>query len=119
MNHTNRCLIITHGFFGDILFASSIAKKLKDENQFGIVDYLIGFPQMKRLMENNPYIDSVFVSERTSPSPVNSNISFSSYDKIVELRPLTFIEPPFPPPDTGIGTPGSDRPARIASSNGR
>lgn len=94
MNHTNRCLIITHGFFGDILFASSIAKKLKDENQFGIVDYLIGFPQMKRLMENNPYIDSVFVSERTSPSPVNSNISFSSYDKIVELRPLSFVEPP-------------------------
>ena len=44
-------LIITCGFFGDIIFASSLAEKLKC-NQ---IDYLIGFPQMQRLIQNNPY----------------------------------------------------------------
>lgn len=89
-----KCLIITHGFFGDIAFASSIAKKLKDENQFNQVDYLIGFPQMERLLQNNPFIDSVYISEIPSPVPINNSIDYGSYDKVVKLTQLSFTEPP-------------------------
>lgn len=89
-----KCLIVTYGFFGDILFASSIADGLKKEKQFEIVDYLIGFPQMKRLLENNPNIDSVFLSDYASPSPINNKIDYSSYDKLIELKQLSFELPP-------------------------
>jgi hypothetical protein len=89
-----KCLIITYGFFGDIAFASSIAKKLKDETQFEIVDYLIGFPQMQRLLQNNPFINDVYVSDFPAAKPVNNSINYSSYDKIIELPELSFIEPP-------------------------
>jgi hypothetical protein len=89
-----KCLIVTHGFFGDIAFASSIAKKLKDEKQFDKIDYLIGFPQMQRLLDNNPYIDTVYISSIPGPTPINNLIDYSSYDKVVRLPQLSFVEPP-------------------------
>lgn len=89
-----KCLVVTHGYFGDIIFASSIAKKLKQEKQFDIVDYLIGFPQMKSLMDNNPYINNVFNSTVPGPSPVSSELQMSDYDKVIKLSPLSFVEPP-------------------------
>jgi hypothetical protein len=89
----NNCLVITIGYFGDIAFASSIAKKLKIENQFQIVDYLIGFPQMEALMNNNPYIDEVYVSDFPNSIP-SKNIDFLKYDKVVRLSPLSFEIPP-------------------------
>jgi hypothetical protein len=89
-----KCLIVTHGFFGDIAFASSIARKFKEEKQFDQVDYLIGFPQMQRLLENNPYINFVYSSEIPSPVPVNNSINYDSYDKIIRLQQLSFTEPP-------------------------
>ena len=46
-----KCLIVTYGYFGDIFFQTSIAKKLKKENRFDQVDYLIGFPQIFRLLQ--------------------------------------------------------------------
>lgn len=95
------CLIVTCGFFGDIAFASSIAKKLKDENQFEVVDYIIGFGQMKRLLENNPYIDGVnrYMKENIKRHPWNRNIGdidkekYKDYTKF-DLQPLNFQEPP-------------------------
>lgn len=87
------CLIITIGYFGDIAFASSIAKKLKLENQFKRVDYLIGFPQMETLMNNNPYIDTVYVSDFPNSNPIK-NIDFSKYDKVIKLSPISFEIPP-------------------------
>jgi hypothetical protein len=89
-----KCLIVTHGFFGDIAFASSIARKFKEEKQFDQVDYLIGFPQMQRLLENNPYINFVYSSEIPSPVPINNSIDYDSYDKIIRLQQLSFTEPP-------------------------
>jgi hypothetical protein len=89
----NNCLIVTIGYFGDIAFASSIAKKLKIENQFERVDYLIGFPQMQALMNNNPYIDEVYVSDFPNSIP-SKNIDFLKYDKVVRLSPLSFEIPP-------------------------
>jgi hypothetical protein len=89
-----KCLIITCGYFGDIAFASSIAKKLIEENQYNYVDYLIGFSQMKTLLDNNPHINKVYVSDYPNPVPINSTISYSSYDKVIQLKELSFKIPP-------------------------
>jgi len=89
-----KCLIITYGFFGDIIFASSIADKFKQEKQFDEVDYLIGFPQMERLLQNNPNISNVFVSDSASPMPINKSIDYGSYDKVIQLKQLSFEVPP-------------------------
>ena len=90
----SRCLVITRGFFGDILFATSIADKLKSEQGFTEVDYLIGFPQMTRLVENNPAIDRVYTSTYPSPDPVSVNIDISQYTKVIQLQSLSYQEPP-------------------------
>lgn len=88
------CLIITCGFFGDILFASSIAKKLIEENQYTSVDYLIGFPQMYRLVANNPYINRVYVSETPNPYPTQTNIEYGNYSQVLQLKPLNYLVTP-------------------------
>lgn len=89
-----RCLIITCGFFGDIMFASSIAGKLIKENQFDLVDYLIGFPQIHRLISNNPNINKVYVSQPPGPYPTHNNINYQKYDKIIQLKPLNYLITP-------------------------
>ena len=48
---------------GDILFASSIAKKLKQENKKCIVDFDLNYLQPVELLSNNPYIDNVYYKE--------------------------------------------------------
>jgi hypothetical protein len=80
-----KVLIKTYGFIGDILFASSIASKLK-EQQSCQVDYCIGFPQPYNLLKNNPHIDNVFLSTNKGPKvQLPSNVSESSYDEVYEL----------------------------------
>lgn len=94
--YNRKCLIITYGFFGDIAFASSIAKKLKEESQFQTVDYLIGFRQMQRLLQNNPQIDNVYIPSSPAVDPFNFFPLESSYDKVVRLNQLSFkVPPPF------------------------
>jgi hypothetical protein len=109
MNST-KCLIATCGYFGDIAFATSIAKKLKEEQQFDTVDYLIGFPQMERLLSNDPYIDNVFVSNIPSPHPYSNSVIEAQYDKVIKLQPLSFEVPP--PYEyqvfAGVRNPGTD-----------
>ncbi len=83
-------LIVCHGYLGDHLFASSIAKKLKEEHQFDVVDYAVGFPQVIPLLELNPYIDNIIFSGQVTPQPAPIN----SYDKVIQLNPLSFIIPP-------------------------
>lgn len=92
MNNTSKdtqskCLVITCGFFGDILFASSIADRLKNEYQQ--IDYLIGFPQVKRLVQNNPNISNVYVSDIPGPYPV-SILDRSRYNKVIQLKTLNY-----------------------------
>jgi len=91
-----RVLIKTYGYFGDILFASSIAKSLKTHTQYGVthVDFLIGFPQLHELMSNNPYIDRVWVSDHPNPMPHNSILDESQYDRMYQLGQLSFSLPP-------------------------
>lgn len=86
MSNTN-CLVVTFGFFGDIIFATSLAEKLKKE--YSTVDYLIGFPQVAQLVQNNPNIDNAFVSEYPGPKPYCS-IDLTKYGKVIELGALDY-----------------------------
>jgi len=86
-----KCLVVTCGFFGDIAFAGSLAEKLK--SQYNEVDYLIGFPQMYRLMCNNPFINNVYVSDFPSPHP-NSNSIPNTYDRVIQLQSLNYMVTP-------------------------
>ena len=86
MSNTN-CLVVTFGFFGDIIFATSLAEKLKKE--YSTVDYLIGFPQVAQLVQNNPNINNVFVSEYPGPKPYCS-IDLIKYGKVIELGALDY-----------------------------
>lgn len=52
---------------GDILFASSIAKKLKEQHLGCVVDYDINYLQPLELLQNNPYIDNVYFKENHGP----------------------------------------------------
>ena len=84
MNDT-KCLVVTYGFFGDIMFATSLAETLS--TQYTYVDYLIGFPQMKQLVSNNPFINQVFVSNIPGPKPI---LELHGYDRIIELGELHY-----------------------------
>lgn len=85
-------LIVCHGYFGDHLFANSIAERLIEEGQFTTVDYVIGFPQVLPFFERNPYVRNVFINE-VGPSPrVPSNAN--TYDKVFQLGPITRVVPP-------------------------
>lgn len=89
-----KCLVVTCGFFGDIIFATSLAEKLKQEKRFKEVDYLIGFPQVLRLVQNNPYIDTVYVSDTPSAYPVKTDIDSKQYSDIIQLQQLNYTIPP-------------------------
>lgn len=85
-------LIVCHGYFGDHLFANSIAERLIEEGQFTTVDYVIGFPQVLPFFERNPYVRNVFITD-VGPSPrVPSNAN--TYDRVFQLGPITRVVPP-------------------------
>lgn len=71
-------LIECTGFIGDVLMASSVAEKLKTEGQFEVVDYSIPVLQPLELLDNNPFIDNVYVSS-------DVDLLRESYDKVVRL----------------------------------
>jgi ADP-heptose:LPS heptosyltransferase len=80
-----KILIKTYGFIGDILFASSIAEKLKQEKEC-VVDYCIGFPQPYKLLKNNPWIDNVYLSKNKGPAvTLPECVNAASYDSVYEL----------------------------------
>lgn len=77
-------LIATTGFLGDILFASSVAEHLIKEKQFDAVDYLVGFPQVIPLLQQNPYIRNVFLADNMGPDvvvPSDTSLSWSAIFK--------------------------------------
>lgn len=70
-------LVRCKGFIGDILFASSLAKKLHEENGEGtVVDYYIPLPQPKILLSMNPYIGEVFDEFTFNPN---------AYTRIIDI----------------------------------
>jgi len=87
------CLIRCYGFIGDILFASSIARKLKEERQFDQVDYIIGFPQIAQALTRNPYIDEVFVTYLPLQAPYYK-VEVGGYDAEFQMEANSFTIPP-------------------------
>jgi len=66
----NKILVKTVGFIGDIIFASSVAKKLVQQHQCK-VDFYIRIPQPLELLYNNPWINEVFLEEPSSEDYVS------------------------------------------------
>jgi len=80
-----KTLIKTYGFIGDILFASSVAQKLHEQHKDVQVDFCIGFPQPYKLLQNNPYINQVFLSKTKGPKVVlPENVDEGSYTYVYE-----------------------------------
>ncbi len=75
-----KILINCTGFIGDILFSTSIAKKLIEENSNTTVDYLIHLYQPYELVSNNPYISNVYLFDCDT----------SIYDKVIHLHDIDF-----------------------------
>tara|TARA_X000001382_G_scaffold130953_1_gene128131 strand:- start:298 stop:1152 length:855 start_codon:yes stop_codon:yes gene_type:complete len=69
-----KILVKCTGFIGDILFASSIARKLKEQTNNITIDYSIPVAQPLELLFNNPYIDNVLL---------DSNVTESNYDRVI------------------------------------
>jgi len=51
---------------GDVIFCSSIAKKLKQKNPECVIHYDVNYLQPMELLINNPYIDGVYYKETGS-----------------------------------------------------
>lgn len=89
-------LLVAHGFFGDNIFISSVAKKLIEERQFERVDFMTNFPQMFDLLTYNPYIRQVYMADSIGPE-LKHTINFydlSDYNKVFTYNPFTFSVPP-------------------------
>jgi len=85
-------LIVCHGYFGDHLFASSIAERLIEEGQFDVVDYAVGFPQVLPFFERNPYIRSATLTGIGPSLKIPDNAS--TYNKVFQLGPIHRKIPP-------------------------
>lgn len=86
------CLIVCYGYFGDHLFANSIAEHLIKENQYDTVDYVVGFPQVIPFFERNPFVNKVIINEVSSSPSVPNNIGH--YDRVFQLGPINRKVPP-------------------------
>ena len=86
-----KCLIICHGYFGDHLFANSVAEHLRNEDQYDMVDYVIGFPQVAPFFQRNPFVNKVILTT-LGPSPAVPNTQ--GYDKVFVLNPINREIPP-------------------------
>lgn len=92
-----KALLVAHGYLGDNIFISSVAQRLKEENQFDVIDYLTGFPQVFELLAQNPYIDNVYVSETFGPElrHLLGTYDLSSYTQVFKFEPFLFdVQPP-------------------------
>ena len=77
---------------GDVLYASSLAKKLKEQGYDRVV-YLNGIPQVKGMLTRNPYINEVL----TTHTPTNDTHHIAvkeHFDKEIYIQQCTFIKPP-------------------------
>jgi hypothetical protein len=79
-----KALIECIGFIGDNLFASSIAKKLKEQG-YAEVDLKLSIAQPFELLKLNPSIDNVFLYEQ---------IEYSKYSRVFTLQPINRRETP-------------------------
>lgn len=74
-----KILVKTVGFIGDNIFASSVAKKLKEKHGNDcLVDFQLSILAPFELLSNNPYIDNVYFIECDE----------SEYNTIYQLQPI-------------------------------
>lgn len=79
-------LVVVTGWLGDAFFASSIAEQLKLQLEYARVDYLIGFPQTKLMLQNNIFIDTVYVYPTQTPYPnPETLLHYSKYHDVFVL----------------------------------
>lgn len=77
----NRFLIKCENLdIGDVLFASSVAKKIKQENPPCEVDFNVNYLQTLELLSNNPYIDNVYYKNNGSDYTTTYLLNKSSHD---------------------------------------
>lgn len=77
----NRFLIKCENLdIGDVLFASSVAKKIKQENPPCEVDFNVNYLQTLELLSNNPYIDNVYYKNNGSDYTNTYLLKKSSHD---------------------------------------
>lgn len=79
-----RVLIKCVGFIGDNLFASSVARKLKEQG-IETVDIEISIAQPLELIKLNPYVNNVLFFE---------SVNYSNYDVVYSLQPIHRKETP-------------------------
>jgi hypothetical protein len=117
----SNALLVSHGFFGDNFFISSVAKKLIEEAQFDHVDFMTGFPQVFELLQQNPYIRNVYMAEVIGPElkHIVSRYDLSGYDKVFTYQPFSFTIPPALEAQTlsGVKTPTPDFQVWTTSEN--
>lgn len=89
-------LLVSHGFLGDNLFISSVAKKLLEENRCEQVEFFTGFPQVAELLLENPYIHAVHVSPTVGPElkHIITNYDLSEFEQVFTFVPFSFKIPP-------------------------
>ena len=79
-----KTLVKCTGYIGDVLFASSIAKKLKEESQTNLeIHYSIPVVQPLELLYNNPYIDKVLLHNDVDQSIYDSVINIPLVDQAI------------------------------------
>jgi hypothetical protein len=91
---------------GDALFAASAARKLKEEDQYDVVDLATGLKQVEELLAYDKYVDNIIRVEEPTIRPLHG-ASVDGYDAEFELTETNKV---FPPPvqaqlECGVRTP--------------
>ena len=80
-----KILVKTMGYIGDNIFATSVAKKLKElHGDDCVVDFQLSILAPFELIHNNPYIDNVYMTPQDE----------SAYDTVHQLNPIHRQETP-------------------------
>lgn len=88
----NSVLVRCFGFMGDALYASSLAKKLKEVGYDRVV-YLNGIPQVTGILQRNPFIDEVL----TTYSPIINTCNIKvdeTFNTEISIQQCMFVDPP-------------------------
>ena len=87
-----KVLVKCFGFMGDVIYASSMAKKLKEQG-FDKVTYLNGIRQATGLLERNPYIDTVLTTAQPTTDTTHISID-EQFDRVILVKQCMFVDPP-------------------------
>ena len=78
---------------GDALFAASAARKLKEEDQFDIVDLATGLKQVEDLLACDEYVDNIIRVVDPTIIPLHG-VNIDGYDAQFELTETNKLLPP-------------------------